>query len=367
MKLILCLFLTLSLSAKTIEIFSYNVENLFDTKHDEGKEDWTFLPKNTKGKEDACKKIASSYRRKECYEIDWNEKKLALKLQNIKRVLTENRSTLADIVGLIEIENENVVRQLADLVGYKKIAVANSPDERGIDVALMFNESADLKFVKQSEIILKDGYFAKRATRNILEVEFEIAKKNKLHVFVNHWPSLSNPDEARELAAKALRSRVEEILKANKEANIIALGDFNTIDKLKTSSSVHPFNGILLKNDLMTDVGEKFRQMKKDANMPPGTYYYDRGGEWNQLDRFFVNSNLMDAKNLSAEIDSFQIYAPEFIKNMSFLRNREDDKSMPSPKEMLEKSIPKRYDHAKEKIEEVGFSDHFPIIIKLRY
>ena len=121
MKLILCLFLTLSLSAKTIKIFSYNVENLFETKHDEGKKDWIFLQKNTKGKEDACKKIASSYRRKECYDIDWTDAKLALKLQNIKRVLTENRSTLPDLVGLVEIENENVVRQLANLVGFKKI------------------------------------------------------------------------------------------------------------------------------------------------------------------------------------------------------------------------------------------------------
>lgn len=374
MKLLFCLLLALKVFAGSLEIYSYNVENLFDVSHDDKKEDWTFLPKNTPGKSDYCKTVSSKYRREECYQTDWTSEKLKLKIANIKKVITNEGKSLPDMTALIEVENEKVVKQLADAVGYKKIAITNSPDERGVDVALMFNETKDLKFIKQSEIVLKDGYFAKRPTRNILEVEFELSGtkgKEKLHVFVNHWPSLGNPDEARELAAKALKSRSEEILKSNKDANIIAMGDFNTIDKLKKADSVHPFNEILLKDNFFADIGAKFEEKNAKAKleelMPPGTYYYDRGGEWNKLDRFFANQNLVDGKNVEVDISSYKIFAPDFIKNLSFLKNIEDQKSMPSKKELMQKGYPQRYDFEKSEQMKVGFSDHFPIVIKISY
>lgn len=357
---------------KEIEIISYNVENLFDTNHDiiggVEKEDWTFLPKNYKGKMDACKKIKQDYRRKECENTDWTDDKLKLKISQIKSVLTY-KDMKADIIGLVEVENENVVKMVADAMGMKGVKVTNSPDERGVDVALIYNESDKVKFLSSSEIVLDGDYNKKRPTRNILEVKFLVDGKYSLYVYVNHWPSLGNPDEARVFAANKLKSHIAEISKKEKDASFIAMGDFNTIDKLKDGSKEHPFRDVLNKEKFLLDVDQSYKEkmmtVKSNKILPPGSYYYSRGGEWNLLDRFFISPNLVDSKNLDIDVLSYEIVAPDFATKFDGNMFEEDQKM--SEQEKIKKLIPKRYDHEKSKKEEVGFSDHFPIRVKLSF
>jgi endonuclease/exonuclease/phosphatase family metal-dependent hydrolase len=341
---------------------SYNVENLFDTDHDNEKDDWTFLPNSTKGKKEKCEKISYKRYRKACFDTDWTNKRLELKLKQIKDVLTRERKELPDILALQEIENANVIGKLAKLLGYKKYEVSNSPDKRGVDVAILYRPESGLKMVSRKEHILSGEYFKKKPSRNILEVEFLVDGKQPLTVFANHWPSLGNPNETRVAAAKSLRDRTAQILKANSNHHIMALGDFNTIDR----GEPHPFSEVLLKGGHLTGVHETYMQDKTVSaeakkKMSKGTYFYIRGNTWNLLDRIFVSKNLLDKKGAEVVLDSYQIYAPSFITR-TFEYNRKGDKNFGKKVH----GMPRDYDFAKDSAKEAGYSDHFPVLVKLK-
>src|SRR5690606_10861080 len=196
---------------------------------DEGKNDWTFLPSKTPGKNDACAKVKFKRYRDECFETDWNNTKLDLKLNQIKDALSRDRSSLPDVLALSEIENENVIAKLAGVLGYKKFAVSDSPDERGVDLAILWNDSK-LKMVSKREHEIKSQALEGRATRDILEVEFLVDGKHPITIFVNHWPSQGNKNESRMAAARIMMKRVGEITKKNPKMAILATGDFNVIE-----------------------------------------------------------------------------------------------------------------------------------------
>lgn len=359
LTLIFSTFFISNTLAKKVDIMVYNVENLFDAKHDKGKNDWTFTP-DSKEKSEACRKVKRDYRKKECFETNWTQRHVDLKLSQIKKViLNKDRTSLPDILGLVEIENQNVVNQLGKTLGYKNSISSDSPDKRGIDLAVMWKESKDLKFVKKREHKVSGEYFKKKPTRNILEVEFLVDSKYSVFVFVNHWPSLGNPDEARVIAANELKSRIEKIAKTVKNYSIVAMGDFNTIPKLKKKGNLHPFRDVFLKDSIMKDLTTEFsshKSVKKSLKdkQPPGTYYYKRGKVWNMLDRVFLSDNLFDGKGIDVELSSYEIYSPSFIRKGE-------------TKGFKNQLAPLRYNHKAIKESKAGFSDHFPITFQLKY
>ena len=217
--LLILLLLSQSLFAREVSVMSYNVENLFDVTHDENKDDWEFLPKNVVGKNDFCAKANSRRQREICLNSDWTETKLKNKIENIVSVVKGKEANLPDILGLVEVENKNVISMLAKELGYKDFEMTESPDKRGVDVALLYKESESFKKVSRAEHVVPIDY----PTRNILEVRFNVNGKYFLTAFVNHWPSLQNPDATRVKAAEVLKTRVEEILKANPNESIIIL------------------------------------------------------------------------------------------------------------------------------------------------
>ncbi|EQC49872.1 endonuclease/exonuclease/phosphatase family protein [Bacteriovorax sp. BSW11_IV] len=360
---ILACILSFNASAKTLEFMSYNVENLFDANHDEGKLDWAYLPKSFKDKKKECKKVESRKRREECLDTDWTSDKVKLKVNQIADVVLKDRGNPPEFMALVEVENEAVVKQVADVLRYKGVAVTNSPDNRGVDVALLYNEDKGIKFVKKSEIVLNSDDFKSWPTRNILEVEFLVDKKYPLTVFVNHWPSLGNPNIKRVKAAEFLRKRIQELQKANKDHYVIAVGDFNTID----SNHPHPFKDVLLKDGIMYDLHEEYKEDKKISwdvknSQPPGSYFFAPEMTWNVLDRIFLSPNLKDKKGLSVANDSYTIYAPNFITTSYEYKSR--GKYLNGSKVV---GVPKRYDHNASTTGEAGYSDHFPIIFKIKY
>jgi hypothetical protein len=123
--------------SQAFEIMFYNVHNLFDAEHDEGKNDWEHLPLSYPGKRENCLKIKVASFRKNCLETDWTDEKVELKLNQLAEAITSNRKDIPDLLGLAEIENEGVVARLAKKLGYEQLWVSNSPDERGIEVALL--------------------------------------------------------------------------------------------------------------------------------------------------------------------------------------------------------------------------------------
>lgn len=368
MKVFLLLGLSLILlstevQSRSLQVMSYNVENLFDVSHDteNGKEkkDWTFLPKDALGKKEACGLETSKYRKKECFDTDWTEAKLDLKISQIKDVVTKKNTTLPDFLGLIEIENANVAQKLANNLGYEAFEITSSPDERGIDVALMFKNTKDIKKISRAEHVVPVDY----ATRNILEVEFLIDGNYPLTIFVNHWPSLANPDSWRVKAANVLALRTQEILKKNPGMHILSMGDFNTIDE----NSPHPFKTVLFKDSLFADLQETFHldksiDEKTKKSMPSGTYYFSPKDQWNWLDHMFFNKNLLDGNGMEIAVNTFEVYSPSFLtfdlKKHAYAGEEKNVKIV---------VVPKRFEVEGTTKETIGFSDHFPILVNLHY
>lgn len=356
---LVCVLFAMNVQAKSVEIMSYNVENLFDAKHDEGKNDWSFLPKDAPGKKEACAKEKSKYRRNECYDADWTDDKVEMKLDQIKDVITKERKTLPDFLGLIEVENGEVVGRLAKKLGYENVEITTSPDFRGVDVALLYKTSANIKKISRAEHLVPVEY----PSRNILEVEFAI-DGHPLTIFVNHWPSLANPDSWRIKAAEVLANRTKEILAKNPKMAILAMGDFNTID----SNDPHPFKTVLFKDNLFTDAVVAFKEDKTISDeakkkLPEGSYYFPPKDQWNYLDHIFYTSELKDGSaGLKLDLPSFEVYLPTFaLKELSRKAGSDDEKSR------VIKMVPNRFNTEAKTRSEMGFSDHFAVVVKLNY
>lgn len=368
MKLIIALLLlSFGAQAGTLEIMSYNVENLFDSTHDEGKVDWSFLPKDTPGKKEACAKERSKYRRQECLEADWTQKKVEMKLQQIVDVITKERKGTPDILGLIEVENPNVVGQLAKKLGYEHFEMTTSPDNRGVDVALLYKENTIIKKISKTEHHVAVDY----PSRNILEVAFTI-NGSPLTVFVNHWPSLANPDSWRIKAAEVLANRTKEIAKTNKEMSFIAIGDFNTIPE----NNPHPFKTVIHKDNLYLDTAESFLASKDVSDeakkkLSKGTYYFAPKDQWNMLDRIFYSQNLIDGKELEIDIKTFEIYLPEFAlkeqKRLGETKPKLGGYELDDDLNMKVFKVPLRFNSDAKVQSKMGFSDHFAVVVKLNF
>ena len=352
------LLLSFNLQAKTIEFMAYNVENLFDTAHDEGKDDWTFTPKGTPGKERACSLIDISHYRKECYKSDWTPEKLDLKLNQISRVVLGKSGRTPDILALVEVENEKVLSMLARKLGYPHYVIATGPDKRGIDTAILYKSEQLLQ-----TSIYQHSVPGSRATRNILEINFLIDGRYPLAVFVNHWPSQGNPTEARLQAAATLRSRMEEIKSVAPQAAMIAVGDFNTID----GDYPHPFHDVLLREYFLYDLHTLFHEDRSipaeyKKLLPLGTHFYVRDMSWNLLDRVFFNEALLDKAGPSIDISSYDIYAPNFLTREFEYR---DPENYNYGTKII--GIPWRYSFNADSAQNAGFSDHFAVKFNIRY
>ena len=281
-----------------------------------------------------------------------------MKISQIVDVITKERKGLPDFLGLIEVENQEVVGRLGKKLGYANLEISSSPDFRGVDVALLYKTSDDIKKISRAEHVVPVEY----PSRNILEVEFTVGG-HPLTIFVNHWPSLANPDSWRVKAAEVLAARVKEILAKNPNMSIVAVGDFNTID----SGSPHPFTSVILKDNLFKDLGAEFKADKSISDvdkkkLPEGTYYYPPKDQWNYLDHIFYTSALADGKDLEVDVKSFEIYLPSFaLKQIKKGMGSEDEKDI---KLMM---VPNRFDTSATTKDKMGFSDHFSVVVKLNY
>lgn len=217
------LSITLHAGEKTYLAAFWNVENLFDTVDEPLTRDEDFTPTG---------------------KYQWTEERLRNKFEHLAQVINEVNP---DLLGLAEIENKAVLLQLVR--GYlqrKNYAVIerDSPDERGIDCALIYDSTLFyLKELRFHPVLLAGG----DRTREIVEaVLIPIERRNapdapRLYVFVNHWPSrwggTKETDPKRRKAAAVLRARINVILQTHPAADILIVGDLND----------HPDNASVLK------------------------------------------------------------------------------------------------------------------------
>lgn len=267
---------TVACSQTKRSIAFYNVENLFDTQDDPNKDDQEFLPEADR---------------------QWNDERYTEKIKHINQVfgLFENPM----IIGVCEIENEQVVR---DVVNYgtmkSKYGVVHyeSLDNRGIDVALIY-DSSSLKLA-QSGFIRYAMPEGDRPSRDIVWAKL-IQRKDTILAMVNHWPSRSGGEEKSEpkrmIAANAARKFIDSVQVASPTIKIVFMGDLNDYP---TNNSTKLIAEVL--TPMITKASGAYK----------GSYNYK--GEWDVLDHIMVSSNFFGKKKGIVK-KSGKIYTDDFL------------------------------------------------------
>lgn len=337
-------FFSLNSYADIVSVMTYNAENLFDNKHDRGKNDYTYLPlaykKRSSKVKNYCRSLNSYYYRKLCFELDWSDKTLDQKLQNLARVIkSSNRGFTPDILMLQEVENINVLRMLNKYLGYPTVILIEGPDKRGIDVGILakFSQSKPAK-LHPMKIMNSSGEYIK--TRGMLEANFMVHGK-ELTVINNHWPSQMAPDEYRDTAARNLRNIVDDI--DNKY--IIVAGDFNT----NSDDSPNGLNNHLLNYSSYPTFYDSFEMSPySPGELPaPGTHTYR--DKWEFLDRIMVWS----AYKTGISDKKFRPIWKSYKLIMEPWMTTEENGQ----------KVPKRFDPVTGE----GVSDHLPVIMKFEF
>ena len=287
------LFFFLSfLSAESISVMSINAQNLFDTIDDIGKDDKAFLPielKQSIEHKNSCNSINVKRWRMECFFQDWDEDTKNAKLKNLVKVITSYNENGADVVGLQEIENMNILEQLFKLLepyGYVDFHLLESTDKRGVDTAFIAKHKISnprLHYVNFSP------NFETIDTRPIFEIDLNINDKT-LKFYNVHFPSNFHPVQMRIESFQKLKELI-----ASHNLPSVALGDFNLTNKDDKKFNVY-------KNQ------EDFWYVGhiEGCSSCLGTYYYSRGKSWDYLDTIMVSRN-RGVKFIKDSIDVFKI------------------------------------------------------------
>ena len=312
-------------------IMFYNAENLFDTKHDSLKNDHDFLPGGF---------------------MNWTDWKYWEKQRNIGRVITAVGGMHSPaLVGLSEIENDSVIFDLTRRSPIRtqeyEYIVTNSPDLRGIDVALLYQRH-QFKLLEKNEYELGLNKKDSRPTRNILHAVGQVISGDTLDVFVCHFPSRYGgqleSEGGRIDAAQLLRDKVDSLFAVRQDANIVIMGDFNDHPDDKSIYKVlkaRSLNYHLDKHELYNMFFHRIKE--KDF----GTLKYQ--GQWGVLDHLIVSGNLLMGKE-NIRIDSNKAH----IFKAEFLTEKDEKYGGTRP---YRTNLGPRYIG--------GFSDHFPVYMDL--
>lgn len=250
-------------------VMFYNVENLFDCTHDSLKNDREFLPESVRG---------------------WNYKRYKQKINSIAKVIcAAGEWELPDLIGLCEVENEKVVNDLTNHSPLKeqgyRFVMTDSPDERGIDVALLYQRGS-FKLLNHRSIRI--DLPNRKPTRDILHVTGIIANGDTLDVFVVHLPSRSGGEKESEPARLAVASKLktcaDSLFRARRNPNLIITGDFNDYPYNRSVCNV-------LNANFPARTVEPLGLYNLMAGKKGGTYKYQ--GEWGILDQFIVSGTLL--------------------------------------------------------------------------
>ena len=330
---------------KKFSVMTYNLENLFDNKHDTGKNDWTYLSYAEKQVNEQaqayCNAESNEYYRRTCFELDWSDENIEAKVKNLAKVIKSYENG-PDIIVFQEIENINAVKILINKglknTAYKYHSLIEGPDTRGIDVAII----SKYPVVSQKYHNIDISDYSSRPTRGILEAKILISGV-QVSIFANHWPSQGNPDDARLNASKVLKAAAS---KTNSDV-VIAAGDFNTLH----DDAPHGIQQNIL--PIFEDVEVKARKVSHVK--APGTHWYR--GEWESLDKIFVlKSSLRGRKSVSVMHNSYRIIYEDFMLKDIEWTDRDTGTVY------FDRDIPNRYDA----VNMTGFSDHLPVAVTFR-
>jgi hypothetical protein len=310
----------------------WNLENLFDI---EGS------PRRT---EKLSRALGTSIK-------GWTLALLNRKIGQLARIIRQmNDGRGPDILGLAEVENlfvvEKLVKALAPLGRRYQIIHHDTQDNRGIDVAFIYDATLFSVPAPPEENIFSHYVMKRKATRDIVQINFVTIPRGRLLILLgNHWPSRKGEENEsgayRAMAGETMayfHARIMEI--RGPETPVLAMGDFND----------EPFDNSLVDYALALRSQERvlngsspyfYNLMWPLLGQGIGSYYFDGPIIF---DQFLANKNLLPEEAPlriipgSAEIVTF----PEMVKKGDYVQ--------PIPFGGMGKSVDKS-----------GYSDHFPI------
>lgn len=311
----------------------YNLENLFDTQDDPHKNDNDFLPTG---------------------KYHWTEEQYHFKSHQMAAVISQLGGTgnlyPPDVVGVAEIENDDVLRSLTEDSALKPLGYGfiheESPDQRGVDVGLLYRREAFVpEDIKSRKLYLKNEKNKPVRTRDQLIVT-GLLRGEAFAFIVSHWPSRiggvkrSNP--LREAAAAVNKIIFDSLLKLTPDLKIISMGDFND------NPSDPSFKAVLKTLPTpATDVSGKslYNPMEERYKHGDWTLIYQNKPFF--FDQIFFNGNLLSGDNTSYKFLKAGVF------NKPFLISQEGKY----------KGYPKRsfVNNAYTK----GYSDHLPVYVQL--
>lgn len=320
-------------------VMTYNVENLFDTCHDAGFDDYEFLPTATR---------------------QWDTRRYRTKLLRLARVIASaGGAEPLSLVALCEVENDSVVRDLCRRtrlarLGYEYV-VTHSRDVRGVDVALLYQPLRFRPIAVEAVSVAPPKDYG-RPTRDILHVTGLLPTADTLDVFVCHSPSrlggLRVADDYRRMVAERVRQLADSALTYRATPYAIIMGDFNddaTDPSIAFGLRPHTLPEIAAWASADVKAYYAMAANLKTSEGIEGTYKYR--GEWNRLDQMFVSGALLRPESsLHVTPQACQIYAPPFL----FTKDTRYGGVKP-----YRTYLGPQYNG--------GFSDHFPLLLHLAF
>ncbi|ROO86111.1 hypothetical protein EDD29_3674 [Actinocorallia herbida] len=284
----------------------------------------------------------------------WTPRLRDLKIERLASVIAQMKDGAGpDLLGVCEVENLFVLERLAAAVHHRlpgrryAIVHADTGDARGIDVAFLYDPA--LFEVPDGQVFFH-VVMRRNATREIVQVNFRTRRGRTWAVFGNHWPSRSGgaAESAgyRHIAGETLSYFHQRTLEEHgPDTPVLAMGDFND-EPFDTSLVVHALSTRQRRRVLEADTPRLWNLMWPQMGVPDGTFYFNN--EPNLLDQFIVNAPMARPRS------PLRVH-PESVRILRFPGTFSTG-AYPAP-------VP--FGGMGKKVNESGFSDHFPITLKV--
>ena len=255
----------------------YNLENLFDTIHDKGKNDYQYLPDG---------------------QNRWNGRKYRSKLRNMARVLAEMGTDKTPqgcaAIGVSEVENGRCLKDLCEQEALKKhgfkFCHIEGPDKRGVDCALLYNPSLfQVRNVKLVPYVYVKPEDQGRSTRGFLVVSGTMAGEH-VTIVVNHLPSRASAAFYREEGGRQLHIVKDSLMKDDPKVKLFIMGDMN--DDPQDRSMAQALGAKRKIKDV--EQGGLWNPWWDVLASGTGTLQYD--GKWNLFDQIILSRSLLEPK-----------------------------------------------------------------------
>lgn len=313
----------------------WNLENLFDIENS---------PRRT---EKLARTLGKSIK-------GWTQALLDRKISQLATVIQSMNSNQGpDVLGVAEVENRYVLDLLVQCMAPSgrnyKVIHFDSPDQRGIDVAFLYDANIFTVPLPLEDNVFSHFVMRRTATRDILQVTFEtVAHQRQLILLANHWPSRSGgqleSEAYRSIAGETLAYFHQRAMEVKGDTTaVLAMGDFND----------EPFNDSLVRYALCQRVPSLVAKgrdpyllnlMWSLMGRGLGTLYFENAP--NLLDQFLINKN--------------------WLKTTSPFKIKPDSVNIVKYPPMVDKDgHPIPFGGMGKKVNKNGFSDHFPVEVMI--